>query len=133
MSKENARKFFKDLQANEGLRLKMNGVTDPADLAKLVNEAGCDATLEELMEADREMRAEQAAKTDNTEKELSTEELGAAAGGMHWNGDDAPNGHELGCICFYYSYAEQKERNWWCNNTYYCSENIAYDSEYWGD
>lgn len=133
MSKENARKFYKDLQANEELKAKIKGLTDSAELVKAVNEAGYDATLEELTEAEREIRAEQAAKSDAAEKELSAEELSAAAGGMHWNGDDAPDGHELGCICFYYSYAEQEERNWWCNNTYYCHENRSYEPEYWGD
>ena len=80
MSKENARKFYKDLQANEELKAKVKGLTDKAEIAKLANEAGYDATLEELTEAEREIRAEQAKKTDEAEKELSTEELGAAAG-----------------------------------------------------
>ena len=108
-------------------------MTDPADLAKLVNEVGCDATLEELMEADREMRAEQAKKTDETEKELSAEELGAAAGGREWAGEDAPDGHELGCTIFYHYYWYQANQNLWCKNMHYCNGNRLSEIDYSSD
>ena len=35
-------------------------------------------------------------------KELSLDELDAVSGGVFWLGNDAPDGHELGCWSFWY-------------------------------
>ena len=48
-------------------------------------------------------------------------------------GEDAPDGHEMGCIWFYHHYIYQKEMNIWCKKSYYCNGKyeieIDWDSE----
>ena len=36
------------------------------------------------------------------DRKLSVDELDAVSGGVFWLGDDAPDGHELGCWSFWY-------------------------------
>ena len=73
MSKENAKKFFEELKTNETLKAKVSAVTDPSELVKLASKMGLDASREELAEADRAIRAAQAEKTAETDRELSAE------------------------------------------------------------
>ena len=38
-------------------------------------------------------------------------------------GEDAPDGHEMGCGFFYHKYDWSKKNNTWCKQEYYCLEN----------
>ena len=53
-------------------------------------DAGYDVTAGEMIEAEKDFRAEKAKKT-----KLSVDELDAVAGGAIWDGEDAPDGHEM--------------------------------------
>ena len=117
MSKESAKKLIAELQTNEELKAKIVGITDIAELTKKAVEAGYDVTEAELIEAEKEQRAVQAAKTD---EKLSLDDLDAVAGGDLWTGDDAPDGHELGCAACYHHYDWQEENNVWCSKEWYC-------------
>ncbi|MBO6229768.1 MAG: Nif11-like leader peptide family natural product precursor [Ruminiclostridium sp.] len=117
MSKESAKKLITELQTNEELKAKIAGITDIAELAKKAVEAGYDVTEAELIEVEKEQRAAQAAKTD---EKLSLDDLDAVAGGVLWNGDDAPDGHEMGCFWIYYNYDQCLGRDWWCSRNYFC-------------
>ena len=123
MSKENARRFFEELKTNETLKAKVSAVTDPSELVKLAEEMGLYASQEELAKADRAIRAAQAEKTAETERELSAEELENAAGGALWQAEDAPDGFEMGCMLVFHGFSYQKEHNIWCADMYYCSGN----------
>ena len=57
MSKETAKKLFEELKTNEEIKVKVNGVTVPAELVRLANEAGHDVTVEELIEQEKTLRA----------------------------------------------------------------------------
>ena len=116
MSKETAKKLIAELQTNEELKSKVNGITDPGQLVKVAADAGYDVTAEEMIAAEKEFRTEKAKKT-----KLSVDELDAVAGGAVWQGEDAPDGHELGCGVSYHDYDYQKENNIWCHESYYCS------------
>ena len=118
MSKEIAKKLISELQTNEELKAKIAGITDIAELTKKAVEAGYDVTEAELVEAEREQRAAQAAKTD---EKLSLDDLEAAAGGALWGGEDAPDGHEMGCSLSYHYYDWQEENGIWCSKSWYCS------------
>ena len=123
MSKETAKKLIAELQTNEELKTKIVGIEDRAELVKKAVEMGYDVTLDELMEAEKEYRNSLAAKTE----ELSPEELESAAGGNLWQGENAPDGKELGCDICNYKYDEMKEKNYWCKDKYYCnSTRIGY-------
>ncbi|MBO6301813.1 MAG: hypothetical protein J6N15_05195 [Ruminiclostridium sp.] len=87
-------------------------------LLKIALGSGYDVTLEELIEAEKENRKAKAAQTD---AKLSIDELEDVAGGKAWNGEDAPDGHELGCLIFYHHSGYSKENEVWCKDNYYCS------------
>ena len=120
MSKENAKKLFEELQTREDLKAKVQSTADPADMVKIAADAGYDVTLEELVEVDRDFRRSQAAKTDETVKELSLDELEGVAGGLYWESEDAPDGHEMGCMVAYHHYGYQLENQVWCENAHWC-------------
>ena len=120
MSKESAKKLIAELQTNEELKAKIAGITDVAELTKKAVEAGYDITEAELIEAEKEFRTAQAEKTD---EKLSLDDLEAAAGGGWGDGEDAPDGHELGCALSYHQHDYQIENNIWCNRFSYCNSN----------
>ncbi len=119
MSKETAKKLIAELQTNDELKAKVQGITDPAQLVKAAASAGYDVTAEEMAAAEKIFRSEKAGKT-----KLSVEELDAVAGGDVWTGDDAPDGHEMGCLTSYHGYDYQQENDIWCYNSFYCVSNI---------
>ena len=96
MSVENARKFKKDLEENEELKenvkkeleaLKDSGKKESELLPEIARKLGYDLTSEEFEEVS---------------KVLSDEELANVSGGMFGLGEDAPDGHEVGCFFFFY-------------------------------
>ena len=87
-------------------------------IGNVVIEMGYDVTLDELVEAEKKFKTEKAKKT-----KLSVEELDAVAGGAVWKGEDAPDGHEMGCEISYHHYSYQEETGTWCNTNYYCEQN----------
>ncbi len=120
MSKETAKKLIAELQTNEEIKAKVQGITDPVQLVKIAADAGFDVTAEEMTEAEKEFRAEKAKKT-----RLSAEELDAVAGGGLWFGEAAPDGHELGCVLSYHIKDYQETYNIWCNKEWFCKENYG--------
>ena len=117
MSKEIAKKLIAELQTNEELKSRINGVTEPAELVKIAVEAGYDVTLEELIEAEKEYRQALAQKND----ELSADELESAAGGM--GNDIARDGHEHRCMACYHGSGYERENNDWCKSEAVCLDN----------
>lgn len=116
MSKENAQKLFNELETNKELREKLAGLENPADIVKAAVEAGYEITEAELIEAEKELRKQRAQKTD----ELSPDELESASGGTFWQGEDAPDGREMGCFLAYHDYDYQWKNKMWCANNYWC-------------
>ena len=114
MSKEIAKKLIAELQTNEELKIHTSVITDKNELVKKLNDSGYDVTLDELIEADREYKAETAAKTDAARDELSLDELESAAGGDFWVNDNGKDGHELFCIVSYHGWEYSREENDWC-------------------
>ena len=120
MSKESAKKLIAELQTNNELKAKIAGITAPAELTKKAVEAGYDVTEAELIEAEKEFRKE---KAESTDAKLSMDDLDAVAGGAYWRGEDAPDGHEMGCIACYYSEDWSKKTHNFCNHKYYVNTN----------
>ncbi len=121
MSKESAKKLIDELQTNEALKAKVQGITDPAALVKAAVDAGYDVTEAELIEAEKELKTEQAERTD---EKLSFDDLEDVAGGVLGDGDDAPDGHEMGCAISYHGTDWQIENNIWCTKHWYCQKSL---------
>ena len=118
MSKETAKKLIAELQTNEELRAKIAGITDQSEMVKKAVEAGNDVTLEEMLAAEKEFRAELASKTD----ELPADELEGAAGGGFWHGENNKDGKEYGCnICNLDEEYQRKNREF-CQHDHYCEQ-----------
>ena len=120
MSKEIAKKLMAELGTNEELRAKVKGVTDTEELLKIAVEAGYDVTMEELIEAEHELKREKAAETDD---KLSFDEIEEVAGGRYLSGNLAPDGHEMGCVISYHHSGYSRDNDQWCSSNYYCSGN----------
>ncbi len=118
MALENAKKFLEKLLNDEALRVRA-AEKEPDEVVAFAKELGFDVTAKELEEAVRALR--QAAGEEP--KELSPDEMDKAAGGTFWNGEDAPDGHEMGCALTYHGYNWSKEHNTWCNQSFYCTGN----------
>ena len=123
MSKETAKKLIAELQTNEELKAKIKGLTEPAEMVKKAVGAGYDITVEEMLEAEKEYKAELAQRTD----ELTADELEAAAGGRYWESDiSKKDGHEFDCVICYHDRDYQENNEQWCEGMHYCSrENIS--------
>ena len=125
MSKEIAKKLIAELQTNEELKAKIAGITDPAEMVKTAVQNGYDVTVEEMIEAEREYRAETAKKSD----ELSADELEGAAGGTWWLNDKNKDGKEFNCDYCDLDYEYQKEHNEWCRYHYWCADKFYREDE----
>jgi len=117
MSKEIAKKLIAELQTNEELKAQIAGITDPAEMVKKAVEAGYDVTLEEMTEAEKEFRAELAAKSE----ELSADELEDAAGGQWWSAENSKDGKEFNCSICNLNEKYQREHNEYCKYEYFCA------------
>ena len=122
---ENAKQFLEQVLKDEPLRARVRE-KEPAEVVSIARELGFDVTAEELEEAVQAMR--QASASKERMKELGPDELDDVAGGTCWVGEDAPDGHEMGCFIFYHQLAYSKENNVWCKEVYYC-QGYAFKSE----
>ena len=114
MSIEEAKRFLEQVKADEQLQKRMSGL-NPDEVEEFAKELGFDVTGEDLEKALRQLR-----QTEEQPKELSPDELDNVAGGNLWEGEDAPDGHEMGCFVTYHHYAYQKDNNIWCKHEYFC-------------
>ena len=125
MALEQAKEFLDKLISNDEMKETFSQI-NPADAPERAKEMGYHFTLEELETAEKEVR-----EKDRTDPEqLNANDLDSMAGGGFWQGEDAPDGHEMGCVVTYHRYNWQKENNIWCNSAYYCiSSNRIEDTQ----
>ena len=124
MAMESAKKFLEQVMTDEALRARV-ATQEPAGVAEIAKELGFAMTVEELQAAEKELRR----APENGEKpvELDLHEMDKIVGGGGFLGEDAPDGHEMGCLFIYHHYNYQKENDIWCNKSYYC--NHSYEIE----
>lgn len=118
MGAENAKSFLKMAEGDEKLRKRL-GEKTPEQAAAAAAELGFELTADELLSAEAELRSEMAAKP----VKLSLEDMDNVAGGILWDYEDAPDGHEMGCIITYHSRSWCHENKTWCRTGYYCYSN----------
>ncbi len=126
MALENARKFLEQVMKDKALRA-CTAEKEPAEVVAIAKELGFDVTAEELEEAVKAMRKAAGEAT----KELSIDELGKVAGGIFWTGEDAPDGHEMGCFMTYHHHQWSVDNNIWCKSTFYCTGSYTSDDPDW--
>ncbi len=116
MAIENAKEFLKKAMEDKDLHDKIRAA-DPFGIAAIAKEAGFDVTDSELEQAAKELKK---AVSGEAPAELAKEDLDTVAGGVYWTGEDAPDGHEMGCAITYHHRGYSEETGNWCKKEYYC-------------
>ena len=117
MAKKQALEFLKLLDADEALQEQLREKT-PEEAAEVARGLSFDVTADELTEAAEALKAERAHQ-DEPEK-LTLETMDAAAGGMFWDGETAPDGHEMGCFISWYGDQWQEKNRIYCGKMNLC-------------
>ena len=116
MSLENAKLFLEKVISDGELRKDVQKKESVDVLAK-AKELGYECTAEELDTAVEEYRK----GSGNSDTKLEAQDLDHFAGGYLWQGDEASDGHEMGCLLTYHSYSWSEENNEYCSSSYYCT------------
>ena len=112
MANNTAVAFLEKVISDKALKARVTNIDQAVAVAA---ELGFTVTREELLAAEQELRAESGADVE----ELDEAEMDLAAGGANWEGEDAPDGHEMGCRLFYHEYSYSKETGNWCQGKFY--------------
>ena len=119
MSKNAAMDFVNELHTNVELydrSLEISGIDEMVELAR---KNGYDVTAEDLAEAETHARKLLSDESDSAAEmvEMSLEELDNVAGGAFFFGEDATDGHEMGCLLAWHHGLYEED----CVSTYYCT------------
>ena len=117
MAKKQAMEFLKLLDSDEALQEQLREKT-PKEAAAIARALSFNVTEEskELKEA-----KEEAERANQGEPEkLTLENLGTAVGGMFWDGESAPDGHEMGCFISWYGDQWQEKNGIYCGKMNLC-------------
>ncbi|MBR5110629.1 MAG: hypothetical protein IK099_10575 [Clostridia bacterium] len=104
--------------------LPQNGEEKLQAILRLAKEKGYELVPDDLERYLRETLAARKEKTDaqvEAVEKLADSDVEKAAGGAFWEGEDAPDGHEMGCVLTYHTYKWQKDNDIWCKQMYYCN------------
>ena len=94
--------------------------------ADIAPKLGFDITEDEIRAGIAEMVRERMEKTAADMEKLPEDELKNAAGGACWTGDEAPDGHEMGCLIAYHGWQWSHDNDIWCRESYWCYRLIKY-------
>ena len=119
MANEKVEKLVKALQDDAALREKIAAMNNPEEMLKFANDSGFDVTMDDLLEVEKALRKAKAEEADDVA--LTFDDVEDVAGGGQWMGEDASDGHEMGCRRSYHGYDWCSEHNEWCNSMWYCS------------
>ena len=118
MAKKQAIEFLKQLDTDEALQEQLRKKT-PKEAAEVARGLSFDVTEDELTQAAAALKAERA-NPGKLEK-LTLEKLDTAVGGMFWDGELAPDGHEMGCLLSWYGDQWQEKNGIYCGKMNLCN------------
>ncbi len=118
MAKKQAIEFLKLLDTDEALQEQLREKT-PKEAAEVARGLSFDVTEDELTQAAAALKAERA-NPGELEK-LTLEKLDTAVGGMFWDGELAPDGHEMGCLLSWYGDQWQEKNGIYCGKMNLCN------------
>lgn len=127
MAADKAKEFFARIETDPKAKELLSGAKEPKTeeefigvCMKLASQTGFEVTSDEIRDAIDTMTQKRREKTAAGIQLLPDEELESATGGNCWTGEDAPDGHEMGCFITYHGYGWTKENNTWCSDKFYC-------------
>ena len=97
--------------------------------AELAPKLGFDVSETDIREAVAALAKERQAKTAADVEKLSDDEVAQASGGVLWQYEDAPDGHEYACILTYHSEEWQIEHGYSCSWKHLCPTQNAASSD----
>lgn len=115
MSMENAERFLKKVLSDDDLRKNVSE-KEYEEIVSMAKGMGYDFSAEELKSVVDEYRK----NTGNPDAKLKAEDLDSFAGGALWMGEDASDGHEMGCVFAWHLEDWCKEHDEYCKDDYYC-------------
>ena len=118
MSMDHAKQFLEKMMNDETLHKKVS-IEEPKRVAAIAAELGYEFTSEELERALKELRN----TTGQTPEKLSSEEMNLITGSGIWDGEDAPDGHEMGRFISYHRRDWSYENDIYCKQMYWCVRN----------
>lgn len=117
---EFTKKLIEDIQTNEELMAKCSSTNDPEELTKILNDAGYDVTKEEILTAEKEIKSQISKSSDESIEILSADKFEEVVGGW-FDLEEAPDGHDIGCVLTYHGEGWCRDNNTYCRNTYFCN------------
>ena len=128
MAIEKVKELLETVKTNPKAKELLKGAGEPKSeedmirlCAEIAPKLGFDITEAEIRAGVAEMERQRREKTSAGIETLSDEDAEKASGGILWNGEEAPDGHELGCYLTYHDYGYQKEKGIWCKRVYFCN------------
>ncbi len=126
MSKNAAMDFINELRTNVELYDRSLEIGSVDEMVEFAREAGYNVTAEDLVGAETEARRLLSDESDKAVNmvTLSSEELSSVAGGEFFTGEEASDGHEMGCILAYHGkhFEEACVSNFYCMSNYYMQQ-----------
>ena len=117
MAKKQAIEFLKLLDTDDALQEQLQEKT-PKEAAEIARGLSFDFTEDELKQAIAVLKAERAKQ--NEPEMLTPESLDTAVGGMFWDGETAPDGHEMGCFISWHGDRWQEKNGIYCGKMNLC-------------
>ena len=133
MAIEQAKELLKAIRTDPKAKELLGDAAEPRSeeemirlCAKLAPNLGFDVSEIDIREALAATEQERLNRTAAGVQMVSDEDVANATGGdavgAFWQGEDAPNGHEMGCLFTYYDFDWQRDNSVWCKSEYYCNE-----------
>ena len=130
MSIDKVKKLIEAIKTDPKAREQLRGVSEPRSeeemirlCAELAPKLGFVVTEDEIRAGVEAIKQERMKKTAADIQALSDEETETVAGGkedLFWTGEDAPDGHEMGCFATYHNWRWSRDHDYWCTYDYYC-------------
>ena len=127
MAIEKAKELLEAIRTDPKAKELLQGVSEPRSeedmirlCAEIAPKLGFDVSEADIREAVAALSRERMEKTAADVQKLSDDDITQASGGELWQGEDAPDGHEMGCMLTYHGFSYQWEHKIWCSNNYYC-------------
>ena len=127
MAIEQVKKLLEAIKSDPKAQELLQGVSEPKSeedmirlCAEIAPKLGFDVTEADIREAVAAMSRERMEKTAADVEKLPDDDVAQAAGGALWHNEDAPDGHEYGCVLCYHSEEWQIQNGYSCNIYHLC-------------
>ena len=130
MAIEKAKELLKTIRTAPNSKELLKDAAEPRSeedmirlCAQIAPKPGFDVTEKEIRDAITAAAQERREKTAADIEKLTDDEMEKATGGAEdklWQGEDAPDGHEMGCLITYHGWYWSRDNDTWCRENYWC-------------